>query len=287
MAWDTANQTKVTWQNPQVVPDNVKQPGGFYYNPQTGYVQRWFPDNSPQGQALKTAQGQGSSPADLTKSLQDTTKKELQEQFDYLKDFVKKNPFAFDEAMAREAANTKYKEYYQETLDDFVKPLQEKITRSSEDQTRILTELVRRREFGESTKLKQITAGLETAKGGFAGKGLLSSGIGQRAVSQWDIGQKGQLQDFLAQSKANEKTSELGFQREQADYQTNIDQKNRDIFGTGRNFDTTVNKEIESQKTTALNKQKLLAEQSFLDRYGAGSLGNSNVSSVVGTLYGG
>lgn len=36
--------TKVTWANPQVVPENKRENGGWYYNPATGSVDRWWSD---------------------------------------------------------------------------------------------------------------------------------------------------------------------------------------------------------------------------------------------------
>ena len=42
--WDNqgATPTKVTWANPQQVPENQRSNGGWYYNPGSGYVERWW-----------------------------------------------------------------------------------------------------------------------------------------------------------------------------------------------------------------------------------------------------
>lgn len=42
--WDNKGDqpTKVTWKNPQFVPENKRANGGWYYNPSSGYVERWW-----------------------------------------------------------------------------------------------------------------------------------------------------------------------------------------------------------------------------------------------------
>lgn len=53
MAFTTPG-VKATWPNPgaNVPPDAQKQPGGWYYNPSTGSVDRWFPDNATTASGL-------------------------------------------------------------------------------------------------------------------------------------------------------------------------------------------------------------------------------------------
>jgi hypothetical protein len=42
--WDNkgATATKVTWDNPEIVPVEKRNTGGWYYNPDSGYVDRWW-----------------------------------------------------------------------------------------------------------------------------------------------------------------------------------------------------------------------------------------------------
>jgi len=42
--WDNqgATATKVTWDNPEIVPVEKRSTGGWYYNPDSGYVDRWW-----------------------------------------------------------------------------------------------------------------------------------------------------------------------------------------------------------------------------------------------------
>ena len=48
-----ATPTKVTWANPQAIPDAQKQSGGWYYNPSSGLVERWWAESMGEAGAGK------------------------------------------------------------------------------------------------------------------------------------------------------------------------------------------------------------------------------------------
>lgn len=54
--WDNkgATATKVTWDNPEIVPVEKRSNGGWYYNQESGYVDRWWSGNQNGGSQVST-----------------------------------------------------------------------------------------------------------------------------------------------------------------------------------------------------------------------------------------
>lgn len=55
----TTTGTKATWANPTPTPDSQKQNGGWYYNPATGSVDRWFTNGSAPSGGTSSSGGNG------------------------------------------------------------------------------------------------------------------------------------------------------------------------------------------------------------------------------------
>lgn len=51
--------TKATWANPQQTPEGSRQHGGWYYNPGTGSVDRWYTGSPPSAPSASTGGGGG------------------------------------------------------------------------------------------------------------------------------------------------------------------------------------------------------------------------------------
>src|SRR3990167_491137 len=194
--------------------------------------------------------------------------KRIKEQVDFIKEFTEKNPFAFDELLARQISQEKFKPYYEEILSDFVEPLQTKITRSGEDQTRLLGELTRKEILGETQKSRELEQTIESARQGFAGAGLLGSGIENRGVALKDIKGKEDIADFLAESKFKRDTTSITGERERSDYQKSIEQKQRNIFGQGREYESTVAQDVEGQRGIATKKYGASLQETLASRFG-------------------
>jgi len=54
--WGEAGTT-VTWKNPTKVPEGQRQSGGWYYNPDSNRVDRWWSGDQPQQQSSGGAGG--------------------------------------------------------------------------------------------------------------------------------------------------------------------------------------------------------------------------------------
>jgi hypothetical protein len=205
--WDNqgASPTKVTWKNPQFVPENQRQNGGWYYDPSSGYVQRWW---SGGGGGQSSNQGQQSKPSTpAPPSAEDLIRKAAEEtrnKWNQVMDFAKKNPLAFDMALAQKMSAEKYNKYYETILGEFINPLKTKVTQSMDNERRLLDELLRNRGYQEKEQKQDLQNSLEAAKGGFAGAGLFGAGTARRSLAQKQLTGEESISDFIAQSKASE-----------------------------------------------------------------------------------
>ncbi len=193
----------------------------------------------------------------------------LKEQVTFLKDFLAKNPLAFDETLARQMAQDKYKPYYQEVLNDFVQPLQDKISRSSTDQSALIGELVRQQQSGSRDIQKATQTAIDKSREGFAGTGLLGSGIESGNTARQNITGTNQLTDFNAANTFQQNQTNTQQERVRADANTAITKENRDVFGPGRQFDTAVTQDVEGQRGTALKQRGLSTIDAISSQFGS------------------
>jgi len=195
--------------------------------------------------------------------------KKIQEQVTFLKDFLASNPTGYDEVLARQMAQDKFKPYYEEILKDFVTPIQEKISRSTADENQAITELNRQTASQKQSSELDLMTAIDKAKEGFAGSGLFGSGTQKRDTAQTDIYGKSKLNDYLSnQQYKSGQLLETG-QRERQDYQTAIDQKNRDIFGAGREYDTAVVGDVQNQEALAQKQLGIKTIDAVSSRFGS------------------
>lgn len=206
--------------------------------------------------------------APSAQSLIDPYLAKLQEQVSFLKDFVAQNPTYFDEQLARKMAQDKYKSYYTELLNDYVNPLRDKISRSTQDEAKVLSELARQRQFGELENKTQTDRQLEQTGGQLAESQLLGSGIGNRAMAQKKIAAQTALEDFIAKNKLQQENTSLQAGRERGDYQTQIGLKERDIFGSGREYDAKVAQDVEAQRGISQKQYGLRVQDALTSRFG-------------------
>jgi hypothetical protein len=196
-------------------------------------------------------------------------KAKLTEQVTFLRDFLSANPLGFDEVMARTTAEEKYKPYYQEVLSDFVNPIREKISYSSAEQNRVLDELTRSTALGQKRIKRDTQEAISRAREGFAGAGLLGSGLERGVTSRAEVAGRENLQDFMAKSDYSRAGTIASGELERSQMNRSIANKERDLFGAGREFSTAVTKEVESQRQAQLKKRSLRALEAVGSRFGS------------------
>lgn len=141
------------------------------------------------------------------------------------------NPFSFDEYTAQKSAKQEYYPYYSELLDDYLGKVGARRDTIQDEKT-LLNELKRTPMGTQGEENRTFQQAITQAEQGFAGQGMFFSGIKQRAlgraeaVRNYDIGQQA----------------------------TEVQQQYRDIFGTGRQYETAVAGGVETRRGEALKE---------------------------------
>lgn len=267
--------TKVTWKNPQFVPESQRQNGGWYYNPNTGRVDRWWNQGSgPQASSGGGQQQRQTSYEDIIRAQEDAARraaeerrKKGQEQLELWNSFMK-DPNFFDEVLARKMSMEKMNRYYETLLKEFVEPLRMKIQQSQEMSDKVIQELATRREIGEEERKTEIQDSLEAAKEGFAGSGLYGSGLAKSSLARKRIRGEQNLADFINLSKQEEEQQKLQTKQTVDTLGLQEKQKEAEYFGEGRLRDEGVSMDLAAQKQEATKRQAIKAYETITSRYG-------------------
>jgi len=271
--WDNkgAPATKATWSNPSSPPDSQKQNGGWYYNPSSGNVDRWWNDGGGGGGGGSRNQQQSQQREDPAKAARDEARRIDQERNEKYKkqagvwnEFMN-SPTYFDSVLARKMSGQYFNNYYKTLLDEFVNPLQERISQSMSDEKRILGELMRQKDVGKETMEQDLAQNLESARGGFAGAGVYGGGGAKRALAQKQIGGQTELSDFLSRNEAQQQdfSEKEGYNRRT--YQGQIEQKGAEY---DREKSSDIEVDVSKQKEEATKAQANRAYNQISSQFG-------------------
>jgi len=133
---------------------------------------------------------------------------QIKQQTNFLDKFTKKNPFTFDEALAKESATAEYVPYYTELLQDYLDTTNLKRTTINNDIT-LLKDL---KSYNEGKTSREYTQAVDKASKGYADSGMFFSGIKKKAIGQMEVGN-------LADTGA----ANTQFQHALGDYNTRLD----------------------------------------------------------------
>jgi glycyl-tRNA synthetase (class II) len=178
--------------------------------------------NQRQVKKYGSSSGGGSSSSEsFATSLVDSSKKQIEEQTSYVEKYLKKNPFAFDEALAKESATAEYQPYYSELLSDYLKGVElQKGSIASEK--KLQTEL---QKYQEGTTSREYAKAVSKAEEGFAGSGLFFSGIKERATGELGVENQATKETQAAQNEA----TNYGLTNREQTLDLGAEQKKRDI----------------------------------------------------------
>jgi hypothetical protein len=219
-------------------------------------------ENGPRAQELAREFGVnlgGSSVmGDYATNFADQIVSSQQELIDRQKSFIqqqfKDNPFAFDEALAKQSATAEYEPYYSELLNDYLGNIG--IKRESLGGEKQIMQALTTSGTGTAGKTtREYERAVSQAEQGFAGSGMFFSGIKQRALGQADVERQ-----YGLQSQAQE-----------------IGQKQRDV---GRQQTEAVEGGVLQRQNEAW-KQYLLPKQMAYGR----EFGGANVSDYIPPEY--
>ena len=213
------------------------------------------------------------STQDILNQIFEQEQRRIQEMRDFVSSFEEDNPFAFDEQLATEVAESKFQPYYEKLFEDFVGPLQREITSSLEDQTRIIEELTRQEGRQTSETSRTIQNNLDAAAGGFARLGGFESGSRRRMQGETVIDEESDLEDFLAESAFKRESATLTGDRTRTQAEDEIRIKQDEIFGgdfdpSGGELGFRVSQDVGTQKQQAQSAYSDRLESSFRGRFG-------------------
>ena len=234
---------------------------------------------------------------DFLAAFREAQQEVIREQTAFTKEFLANNPLAFDEELAKRGSTERFRPFYTQLLDDFTQDIEVKKRRSLEDETALLSELTRGREFAVGKETRSFERAREAAREGFAGAGLFFSGIAKTAVGEKEVESKAEVSDIIGRSEAlGSEARRLGAETREEDLLpgelSSVQRKQRSLFGPEFGFDTpgafqeAVLEDIEAKRRVAEEQRKQRALIAITEKFGGATqqtlnfLGTNPISSV-------
>jgi hypothetical protein len=275
------------------------QNGGWYWDPSAGQARQFFggafgapgvinnPGQVGFGQPVdngggNTGGGGGGStnPDDVAgnyiKSVLDDLTKPLKEAMDRASEFDKKNPFVFDEALAKSSAEERLSPYYTAELKDYLSGVDRAKGKTTQDTQRLLTDLSTTTEKTTGELKQNIEETIRNTQEGYANNGLLSSGTQERATGKAEVSGDNSLSGLLQNSDSQKKAITSNATDANATIDANLATYQRKL---NAEKDTTLTNDVLQQKQESLQRKELERQQ-FIG-YPVAS-GTSSLSSIFG-----
>lgn len=163
----------------------------------------------------------GSTSKSVTDMLAEITKKTAAEETKFTSSYLKKNPFAFDENLARQSATAEYDPYYNEILSDYVSDVNTQKGTIQDQQA--LTQKMKEYDLG--AKSREYAKAVTKTEEGYVGSGLYFSGQKERDLGSMEVENQAQTQNVLDQYGYKEK----GYQTQLGTLDTQAERKARDV----------------------------------------------------------
>lgn len=246
-----ATPTKVSWANPQIVPDSQKQSGGWYFNPDSGYVERWWADGDGPGRV-------SSDPLDNYLSQQrGTLESVIETQQKSIAEYLKNNPFGLDDAWLKATEKQVREEvdlepYYKEKLSNYIDDVKTTKTRAQEDEGTMLKELERQKNVYMKDEGLQYQQAREQALEGLSGKGLIGQGAGERDLNRMESSREAGLGDYMDRTDLKKQQAQQVTSRLLSDLGRDEQRFTTDL---GREKQLQVQSEIQQRKQEELDRQ--------------------------------
>src|SRR3990167_142873 len=193
----------------------------------------------------------------VTKAAQQQIEKETKWVDQYLKD----NPFVFDEELAKKSTMQEYEPYYSELLKDYLVDVGRN-RETVQDEQKLLRQ-IRQLDVGQRTRSYQYA--VENAEEGYAGKGLFSSGMRARDVGKEGISYKTGMEEATARYQTGEK----GYESQLAGYNIEEERRRRD---SQRGQEVAVTGGIETRRSEAIKPYLSTYEQTYKRQFQPGQM---------------
>jgi hypothetical protein len=166
-------------------------------------------------------------------------------------EYLKANPFYFDEQAAREVSTAEFAPYYQEILSDYMGDVKMVADKNQGDYNRILTDLEKQKELFLSQNQQDFDKLIRGIKEGYSSKGLYFSGTNARTQAEAGGENTNKIESYL--NTYGSKTGQAGDEFKFSQQQQNVDmaRKQRDI---GRDQNASILGGVQTQKNEALDE---------------------------------
>jgi len=146
-------------------------------------------------------------------------------------EYTKNNPFNFDQVLQEEQGKVKERldPYYKQTLDDFMRGVNIKSTRSLEDNAKLLGEINQNISNYTDQQKSQLADTLQSTGESYAANGLYDSGARQRAQGVAQANAQDAYTNYVTPLENQAKSSQIATNRlvnEDIPLATNIEQRN-------------------------------------------------------------
>jgi hypothetical protein len=220
-------------------------------------------DDNLRAQANNTIGGGGQADSTISSAI-NAYGLSLDEYQKRYKEFDTKNPFNFDKMLADETAKVgeRLDPYYKQTLNDYLTGINQKSTRSLEDQRTLLTNLNADTESYTAKDKLALLDTLDKTRQGYADSGLYFSGARQRAEGATTASDQTNMADYLRGQDTQKNTINTNATRTAEDIALSKSQEARDVgsFDASGNFvrGATPAYEVKSQALSAANQDQSL-----------------------------
>jgi len=166
-------------------------------------------------------------------------------------EYLKANPFYFDEQAAQQVSTAEFDPYYKEILNDYLGDVKLTADKNQGDATRILADLDKQKQLFLQQNGTQFDQTIRGIKEGYSSKGLYFGGENQRTQAEAGAENTNKLEGYLNTYGTNtaQTTATNTYQQQQA--KTLAEQKARDI---GRQETASIAGGVNTQKEEAINQ---------------------------------
>lgn len=164
-------------------------------------------------------------------------------------EYMKANPFYFDEQNARDVSTAEFAPYYDELLQDYLGEIKLTSEKNRGDATRILADLDKQKELFFQNNSQEFDKTIRGIKEGYSSKGLYFSGTNVRDQSEAGMTNTNKLEGYL--NTYGNKTGQAQDTYLQTQAQTDAANKARDI---GRSKTADIYGGINTQKDESIDQ---------------------------------
>lgn len=184
----------------------------------------------------------------------DSTTKPFLDAQSRAKEFDEKNPFSFDEALARSSAEERLDPYYKAELGTYIQGVETARGRTAQDEEKIRNELGVSIERTQTDTERFLDRAVRASEEGFAGDNIFSSGERLAGTGQQRVDTQFKLDDFVQGANSQIQDSTLRQTRRIQDLNSGARDFQRRLTAEK---ETSILSDVNQQKSDRLRKREL------------------------------